>query len=57
MLQAFESKFPIANMSHAIRAITFFDDVVGDMPKMLKATTWKRVTADPTRIAKNCGVR
>ena len=57
MLQAFEGKFPIANVSDALRAITFFDDVVGDMPKMLKATTWKKVTADLARIAKNQGAR
>jgi hypothetical protein len=49
MVQAFESKYPIAHASDALRAITFFDDVVGEMPRMLTATTWEKVKADLCR--------
>jgi hypothetical protein len=57
MIQAFEEKYPTADVSEAIRAFTFFDDVVGDMPMMLTETTWKKVTADLIRIAESYGAR
>ena len=41
--------YPIAHASDALRAITFFDDVVGEMPRMLTATTWEKVKADLCR--------
>jgi len=52
MLQAFQAKYPGTDTSGALRALTFFDDVIGEMPTMLTATTWKKVTADLVRIAK-----
>jgi hypothetical protein len=52
MVQAFHEKYPGHDASAAIRAFTFFDDVIGEMPIMLAATTWKKVTADLARIAK-----
>jgi predicted nucleotidyltransferase component of viral defense system len=52
IVQAFEAKYPSCDTSGALRALTFFDDVIGDMPIMLTATTWKEVTSDLTRIAK-----
>ena len=57
MVQAFEKKYPIANVSDALRAITFFDDVAGDMPTMLTATTWKKVTTDLIRMAERFRAR
>jgi hypothetical protein len=52
MVQAFKEKYPGHDVSGAIRAFTFFDDVVGDLPIMLTTTTWKKVTTDLARIAK-----
>ena len=50
-------EYPIAHASDALRAITFFDDVVGEMPMMLIATTWKKVTTDLIRMAKEFRAR
>lgn len=51
MLEAFQAKYPATDPSGALRALTFFDDVIGEMPIMLTKTTWKGVTADLARIA------
>jgi len=53
MLEAFQAKYPATDPSGALRALTFFDDVIGEMPIMLTATKWKKVTADLARIAKS----
>jgi len=52
MVRAFEQKYPKHNDQGAIRALTFFDDVEGDMPIMLAPTTWKKVTTDLARLAR-----
>lgn len=52
MVQAFQEKHPDHDVSRAIRAFTFFDEIIGDMPIMLTTTTWSKVTADLGRIAK-----
>jgi hypothetical protein len=44
--------YPGTAPSGALRALTFFDDVIGEMPIMLTKTTWNRVTADLAKIAK-----
>ena len=52
MVLAFEEKYPGIDVAPAIRALTFFGDVVGTMPVMLTVTSWSKVTADLIRIAK-----
>ena len=52
MVQAFQEKYPGHDVSGAIRAFTFFDEIIGDMPIMLTTTTRSKVTADLGRIAK-----
>jgi len=43
--------FPKHEVHGSLRALTFFDDVEGNMPIMLAPTTWKKVTTDLARLA------
>jgi hypothetical protein len=52
MVRAFEQKYPKHEVHGALRALTFFDDVEGNMPIMLAPTTWKKVTTDLARLAR-----
>lgn len=52
MVLAFKKKYPGSDVSPALRALTFFGDVFGDMPVMLTVTSWSKVTADLVRIAR-----
>jgi hypothetical protein len=52
MVRAFKQKYPKHEVHGALRALTFFDDVEGNMPIMLAPTTWKKVTTDLARLAR-----
>ena len=52
MVRAFEQKYPNHDVRGALRALAFFDDVEGAMPIMLTPTTWKKVTTDLARLAR-----
>jgi len=51
MVQAFEAKYPGADVQNALRALTYFGDAAGAMPIMLKTVKWEKITADLTRLA------
>jgi hypothetical protein len=52
MVRAFEQKYPNHDVQGALRALTFFEDIEGTMPIMLAPTTWKKVTTDLARWAR-----